>query len=541
MQAHQQNKPLVALLDGRNCAVEMPILKSYAIFAFCDAQAAGEIHNKVLNEASAALLWSTMTLTRDDLLKFKALKLIVRIGSSVDNIDVEAAGELGIAVSHIPGCCVDEMADSTMAMILNLYRGTIQLNAGVHDGRVPFTPEQTADACSKLRRIRGQTLGIIGFGRIGTAVAVRALAFGFKVLFYDPYVKEGIERSIGVQRSPNLPELYRNSDCVSLHCPFNVHTHRMINDGSLHNFKRGAFLVNTASGFLIDEMALTNALKEGILAGAALDVYESNCMNLPSPLLKDMPNLICTPRTAWYSDQSSREAREEAAQEVKRALLGRIPDSLLHCINKDLLIGTKLLRERSLPIPSSVVSGVPSSGVTSRTGVSQRSSVVSSGVIGAQPAASSLQHSTHLSSSIAAVAANQQQAPGEHAGGHTSRKRNSPHRQPSTATASAIGLPRPVSSTSHFPPASVVARLANPDIPFDAEDFYHPTTNSPQRLVTASPQMSLAGPLSASAAACRGPTTNPVFPSPSPMGAVHEGQVPARLPNEAPGEPNLQR
>merc|ERR1719238_1959524 len=114
------SRPLVALLDGRDCSIEMPILKDVATVAFCDAQATSEIHEKVLNEAIGALLWHNISLQREDLEKFKALKIIVRIGSGYDNIDVKTATEMGISVYTVPGCCTEEVADSTMCHILNL-------------------------------------------------------------------------------------------------------------------------------------------------------------------------------------------------------------------------------------------------------------------------------------------------------------------------------------------------------------------------------------------------------------------------------------
>lgn len=135
-------RPLVALLDGRDCSIEMPILKDVATVAFCDAQSTAEIHEKVLNEAVGALMWHTITLTKEDLEKFKALRIIVRIGSGVDNIDVKAAGELGIAVCNVPGYGVEEVADTTMCLILNLYRRTYWLANMVRDGKKFTGPEQ---------------------------------------------------------------------------------------------------------------------------------------------------------------------------------------------------------------------------------------------------------------------------------------------------------------------------------------------------------------------------------------------------------------
>eukprot|EP00066_Takifugu_rubripes_P019778 XP_011609044.1 PREDICTED: C-terminal-binding protein 2-like [Takifugu rubripes] len=209
-------RPLVALLDGRDCTVEMPILKDVATVAFCDAQSTQEIHEKVLNEAVAALLYHTITLSRDDLEKFK----------------------------------------------------------------------------------------------------------------YDPYLPDGVERSLPLQRMATLQDLLIHSDCVSLHCSLNEHNHHLINDFTIKQMRQGAFLVNTSRGGLVDEKALAQALKEARIRGAALDVHETEPFSFSAGPLKDAPNLICTPHTSWYSEQASVEAREEAAREVRRAITGRIPDSL---------------------------------------------------------------------------------------------------------------------------------------------------------------------------------------------------------------------
>uniref|UniRef100_A0A8C7LF20 C-terminal-binding protein 2 n=1 Tax=Oncorhynchus kisutch TaxID=8019 RepID=A0A8C7LF20_ONCKI len=254
-------RPLVALLDGRDCTVEMPILKDLATVAFCDAQSTQEIHEKVLNEAVGAMMYHTITLTREDLEKFKALRIIIRIGSGYDNIDIKAAGELGVAVCNIPSACVEETADSTMCHILNLYRRNTWLYQALRE-----------EVASGAARIRGETLGLIG--RSGQAVAVRAKVFGFNVIFYDPYLQDGLERSLGVQRVYTLQDLLYQSDCVSLHCNLNEHNHHLINDFTIKQMRQGAFLVNAARGGLVDEKALAQALKEGRIRGAALDVHE---------------------------------------------------------------------------------------------------------------------------------------------------------------------------------------------------------------------------------------------------------------------------
>ncbi|KAM6184660.1 C-terminal-binding protein 2 [Rhynchocyon petersi] len=333
-------RPLVALLDGRDCTVEMPILKDLATVAFCDAQATQEIHEKVLNEAVGAMMYHTITLTREDLEKFKALRVIVRIGSGYDNVDVKAAGELGIAVCNIPSAAVEETADSTICHILNLYRRNTWLYQALREGTRVQSVEQIREVASGAARIRGETLGLIGFGRTGQAVAVRAKAFGFSVIFYDPYLQDGIERSLGVQRIYTLQDLLYQSDCVSLHCNLNEHNHHLINDFTIKQMRQGAFLVNAARGGLVDEKALAQALKEGRIRGAALDVHESEPFSFAQGPLKDAPNLICTPHTAWYSEQASLEMREAAATEIRRAITGRIPESLRNCVNKEFFVTT---------------------------------------------------------------------------------------------------------------------------------------------------------------------------------------------------------
>ncbi|XP_060096092.1 C-terminal-binding protein 2 [Heteronotia binoei] len=331
-------RPLVALLDGRDCTVEMPILKDVATVAFCDAQSTQEIHEKVLNEAVGALMYHTITLSRQDLEKFKALRVIVRIGSGYDNVDIKSAAELGIAVCNIPSSSVEETADSTLCHILNLYRRVTWLHQAMREGNRASSMEQIREVAGGAVRIRGETLGIIGLGRVGQAVALRAKPFGFNVIFYDPYLPDGVERSLGLQRMATLQDLLMHSDCITLHCSLNEHNHHLINDFTIKQMRQGCFLVNTARGGLVDEKALAQALKEGRIRGAALDVHESEPFSFANGPLKDAPNVICTPHTAWYSEQASIESREDAAKEIRRAITGHIPDGLRNCVNKEYLL-----------------------------------------------------------------------------------------------------------------------------------------------------------------------------------------------------------
>ncbi|KAL1764293.1 C-terminal-binding protein 2 isoform X3 [Sigmodon hispidus] len=247
------------------------------------------------------MMYHNITLTREDLEKFKALRVIVGIGSGYDNVDIKAAGELCIAVCNIPSAAVEETANSTVCHILNLY----QRNAWLY-----LTLREDT-------QVQKETLGLIGFGCTGQAVAVRAKAFGFSLIFYDPYLQDGIERSLGVQRVYTLQGLLYQSDCVSLHCNLNEHNHHLIKDFTIKQMRQGAFLVNAARGGLVDEKPLAQALNEGRIRGAALDVHQSEPFSFTQGPLKDATNLICPPHTAWYSEQASLEMREAAATEIR--------------------------------------------------------------------------------------------------------------------------------------------------------------------------------------------------------------------------------
>lgn len=205
----------------------------------------------------------------------------------------------------------------------------------LQEGRKFHSTEQVREAANGCARIRGDTLGIVGLGRVGTAVALRAKAFGFNVVFYDPYISDGVEKGLGITRVYTLSDLLYQSDCVSLHCSLNEHNQYIIGHLTIKQMRPGAFLVNTARGGLIDEGALAEALKHGRIRAAALDVVTSDVSSPESPL-KDLPNLIVTPHSAWYSEASCAELREMAATEVKRALTTNYtPESLRNCVNKE--------------------------------------------------------------------------------------------------------------------------------------------------------------------------------------------------------------
>lgn len=266
------------------------------------------------------------------------LRVVATNCIGVNHIDCDRAARLGISVCNAPDYCVEEVADSALSHILNLFRQTAFLHGRLQRGDSLYDTEKLAAAANGCCRIRGRTLGLVGLGNIGIAVVQRARAFGFKVVFYDPLVKDGICKAVGdVERVRTLEELVQRSDCVSLHCPLGPKTRHMIDEPLLRRFKHGAFLVNVSRGGLVDERALARALREGWIAGAALDVHEKEPFTFEGSVFDGVPNLICTPHCAWYSPESFRESWMQAFQCVAFALRGEDPAGLCHCVNRDKL------------------------------------------------------------------------------------------------------------------------------------------------------------------------------------------------------------
>ena len=249
--------------------------------------------------------------------------VIGRFGVGVDNIAVSTATELGIAVTYVPDYCVDEVSDHVMALLHTWNRKIALFDRSVRErgwGSQPLT--------MRMMRLRGKTLGIVGFGRIGQAVAAKARAFGLHVLATDPIVpRELVEAEGG--RMVDLPTLLAESDFISLHTPLNEATRNLIGREELSMMKEDAFLINAARGPLIDEIALHDALKSGTIAGAGLDVMVDNSPPQDHPLLS-LENIIITPHVAFFSQESTLELEERAAAEVVSVMQGRMPDNLVN-------------------------------------------------------------------------------------------------------------------------------------------------------------------------------------------------------------------
>ncbi|MDA1347967.1 MAG: C-terminal binding protein [Chloroflexi bacterium] len=253
--------------------------------------------------------------------------VIGRFGVGVDNIAVDTATELGIAVTYVPDYCIDEVSDHVMALLLAWNRRIVPLDRSVRTtgwGSVPLT--------MRIMRLRGKTLGIVGFGRIGRSVALKAQAFGFDVLTYDPYVDAEAAAEQGV-RAVDLSTLLRESEFVTLHAPVTPETGSLIGRAELEMMKPEAFLINCARGALIDEDALYDALTSGQIAGAGVDVLV-DLAPPPDDRLFQLDNLLVTPHTAFFSQEATLELEQRAAGEVASVLQGKMPDNL---VNRDVL------------------------------------------------------------------------------------------------------------------------------------------------------------------------------------------------------------
>jgi D-3-phosphoglycerate dehydrogenase / 2-oxoglutarate reductase len=270
----------------------------------------------VAREADAVLV--TYAKLPGELLKeLKRCKVIGRFGLGVDNIDIPAAAQLGITVTYVPDYCLREVSDHAMALLLALARKIPFSNRLVQSGRWEVPP------IVPLRRLEGQVLGLVGFGNIPRALAPKAKAFGLKVITHDPYISADVLTGLGVENT-SFEDLLARSDFVSVHAPLLPATRGLMNSAAFARMKKGAFLVNTARGPLVDEAALVAALDSGHLGGAALDVVTVEPLAKDSPLL-GRDNVILTPHTAFYSVEALEELQTKCAGDVARVLSGEKP------------------------------------------------------------------------------------------------------------------------------------------------------------------------------------------------------------------------
>jgi len=249
-------------------------------------------------------------------------KVIVRFGIGYDNVDVEAATRCGVMVANTTEYCIDEVADQAMAMLLACGRGLFPAARIARDGTWDLAKMPV------LRRLRGQTLGLVGIGQIGKAVAARAHGFGLKVLASDPYVDEAAARELGAE-PVDLDTLLSASDYVSVHVPLMPATEGMMNAAVFAKMKPTAFLINVARGRIVNQAELVRAVEQENVAGAGLDVLEQEpCA--PGDAIANLDNVILTPHSAWYSEEARADMRRRAVGQVVSVLNGELPYSLIN-------------------------------------------------------------------------------------------------------------------------------------------------------------------------------------------------------------------
>ncbi|RLE60442.1 MAG: D-glycerate dehydrogenase [Thermoprotei archaeon] len=257
------------------------------------------------------------------------LKVISTYSVGFDHIDVEAATKRGIYVTHTPGVLTDAVAEFTVGLILAITRRILEADKIIRSGEwnKPWNPFFLTGP-----ELKGKTIGLIGFGRIGIAVAKRLSSFDVKILYYDVTRRWDVESILGVEYT-DIETILKESDIVSLHVPLLKSTYHLIGEKELKMMKKTAYLINTARGPVVDTEALVKALKEGWIAGAALDVFEQEPLPSGHPLTK-LENVILTPHIASATIEARQRMAELAAKNLVAVLKGEMPPAL---VNKEVL------------------------------------------------------------------------------------------------------------------------------------------------------------------------------------------------------------
>jgi len=313
---------VIACIDTRNPPVKLNALAGldvavHHVIGFHDE------HETFLYREADAIITEMHPVTDDMMATFSRCKIIACASTGFDYVDHTSAAKRGIWVTNCPGYCTDEVATHTIALLLSQTRHLPQLRGLVRANEWDPRPARP------IRHPRTQTLGIIGWGRIGKAVSAKAMALGFKVIADDPYIDPKQMLDAGVQPA-DKETLMRASDYVSLHTPLTDETRHMIDQHLLELMRPSAYLINTARGLLIDEAALLEAVQNGRLAGAALDVLSSEPPAPDHPFLQD-DRFFITPHSAWCSEESDAAVWEWAAGNVAYALRGEKPP---HAVNQ---------------------------------------------------------------------------------------------------------------------------------------------------------------------------------------------------------------
>jgi D-3-phosphoglycerate dehydrogenase/C-terminal binding protein len=326
-------KVVITDFVGEPLDVERRILGDLADITALNARQEDELAGRI-EDADAVMVYHFLKITQSTLARLRNCKVIIRCGAGFDNVDGAACRARGIPLCNVPDYGSEEVADSALGMALSLMRGIHFLNSRLRRGHGAWTYEQF----KPVHRLRGRVFGIVGVGRIGTAAALRAKAFGFDVVFHDPLAPDGREKALGVRRVESLGELLAQSDVVSLHCPLTPETHHLMNRDTLAQMRPGAFLVNTARGGAVEPLAMLDALARGHLGGAGLDVLEHEPPAADHPLLvawRDPQHpahdrLILNPHAAFYCEEGLNDMRVKGSENVRRVLLGGTPRNVVN-------------------------------------------------------------------------------------------------------------------------------------------------------------------------------------------------------------------
>lgn len=262
-----------------------------------------------------------LRVNRELIAGWEKCKLVIRHGVGYDNVDVAALNEAGIPLCYIPDYCVEEVAEQAIALMLACGRRIVSSRKVLDDssarGIWDFNP------VIPVFRMAGRTVGVIGCGRIGSRVYQKLASFGVKFLICDPYLTEERKRELGIE-VVDKETVFRESDFVTIHTPLTPETKHIVNAETLAMMKRSAYLVNTARGPMVDANALADALKNGVIAGAGIDVFDVEPPPQDYPLF-GLPNAILTPHLAWYSEDAAWRIRELIVLEIDRFAAGQPP------------------------------------------------------------------------------------------------------------------------------------------------------------------------------------------------------------------------
>ena len=335
---HGQFKTVVTDFITEPLDCERDVLGELATVTSLDACHEEDLTGQIEN-VDALMLYHRLTITRHTIDRLERCKILVVCGVGFDNVDHNYAEQRGLPVVNVPDYGTEEVADSAVGMMLSLTRGISFYNSRLRERRGDWDHRQAVP----LTRLRGQVLGIVGLGRIGTAVALRGKSLGMDVVFYDPYVSDGCDKSLGIRRAEHLDDLLKQSFVLSLHCPLTDQTRQMIDGRAITKMRRGSYLINAARGAIVDTSAIPDAIASGRLAGAGIDVLESEPPDeKDDPLIVAWRNsrhpaydrVLINPHAAFYSEQGVVDMRTKGAEACRRALLGQPLRNVVNAVDR---------------------------------------------------------------------------------------------------------------------------------------------------------------------------------------------------------------